>query len=44
MARLREGEKSIREDRVQYLLRCYEFGLSESEIAQLDAWGTPLPR
>lgn len=33
MARLQEGEKSKRERRIQYLLRRYEFGLRESEIA-----------
>ncbi len=38
MARLRQGEKSIKENRVQYLLRRYEFGLSESEIAQELDW------
>jgi len=38
MARLRQGAKSIREYKVQYLLRRYEFGLSESEIAQELDW------
>jgi DNA-binding NarL/FixJ family response regulator len=33
MARLRKGEKSTRERRVQRLLRQYAFGLRESEIA-----------
>lgn len=38
MARLRQGAKSIREHKVQHLLRRYEFGLSESEIAQELDW------
>lgn len=38
MARLRQGEKSMRERQVQYLLRQYEFGLRESEIAQELDW------
>lgn len=38
MARLRQGEKSTKECQVQYLLRQYEFGLSESEIAQELDW------
>lgn len=38
MARLRRGEKPTRERKVQYLLRQYEFGLSESEIAQELDW------
>ncbi len=38
MARLRQGAKSIKERRVQYLLQRYEFGLSEFEIAQELDW------
>ena len=34
MARLRKGERAMRERRVQSLLRGYAFGLRESEIAQ----------
>ena len=38
MARLQEGEKSRREGQVQHLLRQYEFGLRESEIAWELGW------
>jgi DNA-binding transcriptional regulator LsrR (DeoR family) len=38
MARLRKGEKSRRKKRVQRLLRRYNFGLRESEIASELGW------
>jgi len=38
MARLRKGEKPRKERQVQYLLRRYEFGLRESEIAWELGW------
>jgi len=38
MARLRKGEKSKRERRVQGVLRWYPFGLKESELACELGW------
>jgi len=38
VARLRKGEKSSRKGQVQRLLRRYEFGLRESEIAWELGW------
>jgi Mn-dependent DtxR family transcriptional regulator len=38
MARLREGERVIREEDVRRLLHQYDFGLREWEIAQELGW------